>query len=188
MQINPQGTAGFPRGRQLFRLAAVRAYPAVYPPTGWHYLWMRGDSPRVQARFAQVNVVISDMERSLAFYRLLGVEVEDMPEPWSAHHRTVTNVDDDVTIELDSSVSVPNWASEWGESRTGVVIGFVVDSDDDVDAAVRLVEGEGHRVLQQPHNVFFGARYAVVEDPDGIAVGIMGPIDDARRWMPDLPE
>lgn len=141
----------------------------------------------IRARFAQVNVVIADMERSMDFYRLLGVEIGDMPAPWGAHHRTVTNVNVDVTVEFDSAVSAVNWAPEWDPIRTGAVIGFVVDSADEVDAVVATLAAEGHRVLQPPHDAFFGARYAVVEDPDGIGVGIMGPIDDTNRWMPDPP-
>lgn len=123
----------------------------------------------------------------MAFYRLLGVELGDMPEPWQAHHRTVTSLNAEVTMEFDSVVSVGNWAPEWASVRSGVVIGFRVDSDDEVDSLVETVESKGHRVLQRPHDAFFGARYAVVEDPDGIGVGIMGPIDDSRRWIPDLP-
>jgi hypothetical protein len=33
-----------------------------------------------------------------------------------------------------------------------------------------------------------GARYAVVTDPDGNAVGLMSPIDSARKTMPPTPE
>jgi catechol 2,3-dioxygenase-like lactoylglutathione lyase family enzyme len=143
---------------------------------------------QIRARFAQVNIVISDMERSLAFYRTLGVDVEDMPEPWTAHHRTVNDVSPAVAVEFDSLESVVNWAPVWHPNRTGAVIGFVVQGDEDVDAAVALLAAEGHVVLQPPHDAFFGARYAVVEDPDGIPVGIMGPIDEARRWMPEPPD
>lgn len=145
------------------------------------------DMPWVQAHFGQVNIVVSDMERTMAFYRLLGVEVADMPEPWGDHHRTITNVSPDTTVEFDSVVSVVNWAGGWIPGRTGVVVGFVVESDAEVDTAVDVLSGDGHRVLQEPHDAFFGARYAVVEDPDGLGVGIMGPIDDSRRWVPDVP-
>jgi uncharacterized glyoxalase superfamily protein PhnB len=35
--------------------------------------------------------------------------------------------------------------------------------------------------------VFWGARYAIVEDPDGNHVGVMSPSDpDRRRAPPDL--
>jgi hypothetical protein len=42
-------------------------------------------------------------------------------------------------------------------------------------------------VLDQVNDAFFGARYAVVLDPDGNAVGLMGPTDPAARSMPSLP-
>jgi hypothetical protein len=35
---------------------------------------------------------------------------------------------------------------------------------------------------------FWGAQYAVIEDPDGNAVGIMSPIDPYRRSQPDFGE
>ena len=96
------------------------------------------------------------------FYRLLGVELADIPRPWQAHHRTVTNVADTVTVELDSTASVPNWAPSWDRVHTGPVIGFAVDTDEDVDRAVEIVASAGHRVLQAPHDAFFGARSAIV--------------------------
>jgi hypothetical protein len=68
------------------------------------------DEPALRATFAQVNVVIADMRRSVEFYRLLGAEIGDMPPPWDAHHRPVTRTDP-VTVELDSAASAKNWAS-----------------------------------------------------------------------------
>jgi uncharacterized glyoxalase superfamily protein PhnB len=143
--------------------------------------------PVAGARFAQVNLVVSNMERSMGFYRLLGIEVTEMPEPWKVHHQQVTNVAEEVTFEFDSAASVINWASTWESGRTGALIGFEVDCDEDVDRVVTAIADAGHRVIQPPHLAFFGARYAVVEDPDGIPVGIMGPIDDSRRRMPQPP-
>lgn len=141
----------------------------------------------VPARFGQINIVVSDMERSLAFYRVLGVEVGDMPEPWDRHHRVITNAEGIVTFEFDSSMSARNWAGAWGRHRTGVVIGFEVASDEAVDETFEALVATGAPVLQEPHVAFFGARYAVVEDPDGTAVGIMGPVVEERRFMPDVP-
>ena len=143
--------------------------------------------PAVRATLDQVNIVVSDMERSVAFYRLLGADVSDLPAPWGAHHRVITRTSGETTAELDSAASARNWAAGWEPGRTGVVIGFRVGSDAEVDASVQALASAGHRILQPPHDTFFGARYAVIEDPDGITVGIMGPIDDTRRWMPELP-
>ena len=39
----------------------------------------------------------------------------------------------------------------------------------------------GAAVQQEPYDAFWGARYAVVSDPDGNGVGIMSPVDPAQR-------
>ena len=45
----------------------------------------------------------------------------------------------------------------------------------------------GYAGLQPPHDAFWGARYAIIEDPDGIAVGLMSPISpDLKSVLPDL--
>ena len=46
---------------------------------------------------------------------------------------------------------------------------------------------EGVPVQQEPYDAFWGARYAVVSDPDGNAVGIMSPVDAARRYEGPSP-
>ena len=42
----------------------------------------------------------------------------------------------------------------------------------------------GYRGLQAPYDAFWGARYAVIEDPDGLAVGLMSEISAARKSAP----
>ena len=37
------------------------------------------------------------------------------------------------------------------------------------------------------YDAFWGARYAIVEDPDGHTVGLMGPIDRTRGYIPSGP-
>lgn len=146
--------------------------------------------PAAKARLRQVNLVVADMERTLAFYQLLGVEmapVGDEWQDWAPHHQQIAEPGSAVPLEFDSAASVVNWAPAWESDRNGALIGLDVDSDEDVDAAVAAVAEAGHTVLQPPHVTFFGARYAVVADPDGNAVGIMGPSDPARRWDPELP-
>ena len=42
----------------------------------------------------------------------------------------------------------------------------------------------GHKTSQPPFDPFWGARYAIVEDPDGNCIGFMSPSDPARRGPP----
>jgi uncharacterized glyoxalase superfamily protein PhnB len=65
-----------------------------------------------------------------------------------------------------------------------VVIGLKLETREAVDAAYAEVTGAGHKGLQPPYDAFWGARYAIVEDPDGIAVGLMSSIDRTRKTAP----
>jgi uncharacterized glyoxalase superfamily protein PhnB len=38
--------------------------------------------------------------------------------------------------------------------------------------------------LQAPYDAFWGARYAIIEDPDGVAVGLMSPRSAEMRSPP----
>jgi uncharacterized glyoxalase superfamily protein PhnB len=42
----------------------------------------------------------------------------------------------------------------------------------------------GYRGLQEPYDAFWGARYAIIEDPNGVAVGVMSPISPDRKSPP----
>ena len=57
-----------------------------------------------------------------------------------------------------------------------------------VDAKYDDLTSAGYSAQQPPHDALMGARYAVVVDPDGNSVGLMGPIDPARKAVPQVPE
>jgi len=42
----------------------------------------------------------------------------------------------------------------------------------------------GYRGRQPPFDAFWGARYAIVADPDGNDVGLMSPCRESRRTWP----
>jgi uncharacterized glyoxalase superfamily protein PhnB len=68
-----------------------------------------------------------------------------------------------------------------------VVVGFRVDTRQAVDELVAALATDGATVQQRPWDAFWGARYAIVTDPDGNAVGIMSPIDDTMLGAPPDP-
>ena len=63
-------------------------------------------------------------------------------------------------------------------------MGFRVPSRDGVDELYGDLTEAGYAGLQAPHDAFWGARYAIVEDPDGIAVGLMSPVSWELRSKP----
>ena len=67
------------------------------------------------------------------------------------------------------------------------VLGFNVDNRERVDQIYNDLTGAGYHGQQEPFDAFWGARYAVVEDPDGNAVGIMSPVDPDMRAEAGFP-
>ena len=62
-----------------------------------------------------------------------------------------------------------------------MVVGLHVASREEVDRLYGEMIAAGHRGLQEPCDAFWGARYAIVEDPDEIAVGLMSPKSAEHR-------
>ena len=124
----------------------------------------------------QVNLVVRDMDAAVAFYRTLGLDIPDTTPEWQGHHRSARAAGFD--FDLDSE----RFARVWNEGSRGTpVVGFRLPTRDAVDATFDRVVAAGYRAQQPPYDAFWGARYAVVEDPDGNAVGLMSPIDAARK-------
>ena len=44
-----------------------------------------------------------------------------------------------------------------------------------------------YRSHRAPEDAFWGARYSILEDPDGNSVGIMSAIDESKRRPPPPP-
>ena len=142
---------------------------------------MKQDRPA----FTQLNLVVRDMGATVAFYRRLGFDVNAEPD---AFHVAVT-LPNGVLLEFDSTSFVPQWDSGWNGSTGGsTVLGFQLPSREGVDALYLDLTQQGYRGRQRPYDAFWGARYAIVEDPDGNGVGLMSPIErDRKVWPPSSP-
>ncbi len=138
---------------------------------------------RKRAVLDRLNIVVRDMDAAVAFYRRLGIEIPDTLPEWQAHHRTAST-SGEVELEFDSTVFTPQWNAGWPASQPGVVVGFRLATREDVDELYEELTGAGHVGPQAPYDAFWGARYAIVEDPSGNSVGLMSPVDPARRAAP----
>jgi uncharacterized glyoxalase superfamily protein PhnB len=143
----------------------------------------------------QINVVSGNLSASIAFYRRLGVEIPDdgiWNTPTGAHHATAAEQSPDggIAFDLDSSVFARHWNAGWKDRSDlsgRIVIGFGMAERADVDDVFRDMTGAGYRSLQEPHDAFWGSRYAIIEDPDGIAVGLMSPMLPEKKSPPPMP-
>src|SRR5687767_14275819 len=129
------------------------------------------------------------MQASLAFYRLLGLSIEEIPlADWAPHHASgVTS--NGVQVEFDSVAFAKQWNPGLDEAKLGsaTIPFFRVAARDEVDRVHARVTAAGYRSQKAPVDAFWGARYAIVEDPDGNAVGIASPIDESMRRPPPPP-
>ena len=141
---------------------------------------------RKRAVLDQLNIVVRDVEAAVDFYRRLGLQIPDTLPAWQAHHRTVDGAGA-IDLDLDSAAFTPQWDAGWPARQAGVVVGFRVETREDVDELYEELTGAGHRGQQPPYDAFWGARYAILEDPSGNAVGLMSPVDPERRTAPAAP-
>jgi catechol 2,3-dioxygenase-like lactoylglutathione lyase family enzyme len=146
---------------------------------------------RVRPTLNQLNIVSANPEASIAFYRRLGVDIPDQGVWRTAsgvHHVSAEgSVPEDFNLDIDSTRFAQVWNGGWRGRRDlagRVVVGFRVSSRADVDRLYGEMTAAGHRGLQAPYDAFWGARYAVVEDPDGLAIGLMSPITAEHRSPP----
>ena len=128
----------------------------------------------------QVNIVVSNMEDSIRFYRLLGLEIPDTDPKWQAHHRTANLEGFDLDFDSEEFANTWNTGSR-GVSANSSVLGFRLSSREAVDETYARIVDAGYGKQQKPYDTFWGSRYAIVEDPDGNPVGLMSPPDPARR-------
>jgi uncharacterized glyoxalase superfamily protein PhnB len=134
-----------------------------------------------QAVFSQLNLVVSDMDDALAFYRRLGLDPRVTPD--GAH--ADASLPGGLTIEWDSAEFAAIWDSGSRGPLTGsIVLGFDVPTRQAVDEKYAELTAAGYPGRQRPYDAFWGSRYAIVDDPDGNGVGLMSPKDDEHRSAP----
>ena len=135
----------------------------------------------------QLNLVARDFNATLAFYRCLGVDVPDgSSSPEGVRHAEVTLANGFV-LEFDNETLAGLYNAAWrkpgGTSRA--LLGFSVPTREEVDRLYEELTTAGYKGRQPPYDTFWGARYAVLADPDGNDVGLMSPLDESRRsWPP----
>jgi uncharacterized glyoxalase superfamily protein PhnB len=126
-----------------------------------------------QGKLDAVGLIVSDLARSVRFYRLVGAPFPDGAEA-SEHGHAEARLADGFRLLLDTEASVrgfdPDWRPPTGEPRASIA--FHCGSPADVDELFSKAVGAGGRGHNEPWDAFWGQRYAQVRDPDGNGVDL----------------
>ncbi len=120
-----------------------------------------------------IGIVVSDMAASIRFYRLLGL---DMPETPDEGHIEAPQPNG-TRLMLDSEEVVKSFQADWSrETGNQVSLAFQCDSPAGVDEVYGRVTGGGFEGEKEPWDAFWGQRYALLRDPDGVEVNLYAPL------------
>jgi uncharacterized glyoxalase superfamily protein PhnB len=123
------------------------------------------------AELNAIGIVASDLARSIAFYRLLGV---DFPEE---EGHIEARLPSGVRFMLDSEEVVRSFRPDWTrETGNQLALAFECASPADVDETYARVVAEGFHGEKEPWDAFWGQRYAQLRDPDGVGVDLYAPL------------
>ena len=120
-----------------------------------------------------IGIAVSDMGRSIAFYRLLGLDVPDTPD--EAHVDAF--LPNGVRFMLDSEEVIHSFLPEW-QRTDGNQISLALEcaSPAEVDEIYARVTEAGFEGEKEPWDAFWGQRYALLGDPDGVRVNLYAPL------------
>lgn len=119
-----------------------------------------------------IGIVSSDLAKSIAFYRLLGL---DFPDSTEDHVEAKTAGGLRVmldNVELAKQLN-PDWVAPTGRA---IGLAFLCSSPAEVDEMYDRIVAGGHHGKTAPWDAFWGQRYATVLDPDGNQVDLFAPL------------
>lgn len=122
-----------------------------------------------------IELVVSDMPATLAFYRFLGLDIERDAD--AAPH-VEAELGGGVKLVFDTEQTIRSFDAEWSPPGGGhrVALACGCESPTEVDKAYHAITAAGYEGHLAPWDAFWGMRYAVVHDPDGVPVDLFAPL------------
>ena len=116
-----------------------------------------------------IGITVSDLRRSLQFYRLLGL---DLPEDSDEDHVEATMANG-TRLMFDPEEVIRSFLPEWTrDDGNQVSLAFECASPAELDEVYARVVAAGFEGEKEPWDAFWGQRYALLGDPDGVRVNL----------------
>jgi len=118
-----------------------------------------------------IGIVASDLGRTRAFYRLLGIEFAEGDDHVEA---TMPN---GLRLMVDTEDVVRSFRPDWARAAGNqLALAFECGSAAEVDETYARVVKAGFMGEKEPWDAFWGQRYAQLEDPDGVPVDLFAAL------------
>ena len=124
--------------------------------------------------FRGVYLFVKDLDRTLAFYQLLGLEVERVSDMFAR-----ANWDDKVFLEFGTADLTKSYDPGWSRPSLppNCTLALEYGSDGEVDSIHHRAIQKGYQSHLEPTTPPWQSRFAILIDPDGNYVGLHGPRD-----------
>jgi catechol 2,3-dioxygenase-like lactoylglutathione lyase family enzyme len=118
-----------------------------------------------------ISIVCADIQRSLTFYRRLGVELPEF-DPEDGHYEATIAAG--FRLMLDSHDLMRQFVDDFVPPTGNEVVGLAVECESpaEVDSTHHQLVATGIESVREPWDAFWGQRYASVKDPDGNQVDL----------------
>jgi uncharacterized glyoxalase superfamily protein PhnB len=118
-----------------------------------------------------IGIVSSDLERSRAFYRLLGIEIAEGEDHVEAA------LPNGMRLMFDTEQVMRSFRPDWTRATGNqVALALKCDSPAEVDETYRRIVDAGFHGEKDPWDAFWGMRYAQLADPDGTPVDLFAAL------------
>lgn len=127
-------------------------------------------------RLNAISIIVADMARALAFYRLLGL---DVPVDADSQPHVEAALPGGMRLLWDTEETARMIDPEFqrhGKGNDGMSLAFELDSPAEVDKLYQELTDLGYHGEKKPWDAFWGQRYAVVQDPDGNGVDLFSAL------------
>jgi uncharacterized glyoxalase superfamily protein PhnB len=123
-----------------------------------------------------IGIVASDMAASIRYYRLLGLDLPDTP----GEGHVEATMAGGLRLMLDSEEVVKSFLPEWRrETGNQLSLAFECATPAEVDEVYARMTGAGFEGEKEPWDAFWGQRYALLRDPDGVEVNLFASLESA---------
>ncbi len=119
-----------------------------------------------------ISIVVENISRSLAFYRLLGWEI---PEADRDENHVEITLENGLRFAWDKLEMMRSFDPNASIAPHGVGA-FLCSSPEEVNQKYEALTAAGYHGHLEPWDAFWGQRYAVVHDPDGYGIDLFATL------------